>query len=204
MLNNVFNSQVQTSMMKAMWSMLQSLMQQMEKVETQSSATTSSTATNDATAATSFASAMTKASSATSATQTKTLARTDSNYESLITSTASKYGVDANLVRAIVQAESNFNPKATSYVGAQGLMQLMPGTARSLGVSDPLDPQQNVDGGVRFLKGLLTRYNGNVEKAVAAYNAGPGAVDKYNGVPPYRETQTYVKRVLGLMGKSVS
>ncbi len=112
--------------------------------------------------------------------------------------TAKRHGLPEALVRSIVKAESNGNARAVSPKGAIGLMQLMPATAKQLG-ADPTDPEQNVDAGTRYLKGLLARYedkDDQVARAVAAYNAGPGAVDKYKGVPPYRETQTYVRRVL--------
>jgi soluble lytic murein transglycosylase-like protein len=99
-------------------------------------------------------------------------------------------------VLALVQVESAFQPRAVSPKGARGLTQLMPGTARELGVQDAFDPQQNLDGGARYLRQLLTRYGGDVKRALAAYNAGPGAVDRHRGVPPYRETRQYVRRVL--------
>jgi soluble lytic murein transglycosylase-like protein len=107
---------------------------------------------------------------------------------------ADKYGLPRQLVRSVMAAESGFQPLVVSPKGAIGLMQLMPGTAAQLGV-DPFDPAQNVDAGTRYLRELLERYNGGLRHALAAYNAGPGAVDKYNGVPPYRETVNYIFRI---------
>jgi soluble lytic murein transglycosylase-like protein len=110
--------------------------------------------------------------------------------------TAQRHGLDPDLVLAVVAVESAFRPDAVSTKGAQGLMQLMPKTAAELGVKDALDPADNLDGGTRYLLFLLTLYNGDLEKALAAYNAGMGAVSRHRGVPPYRETQAYVKKVL--------
>jgi soluble lytic murein transglycosylase-like protein len=118
------------------------------------------------------------------------------DFQQIIQAASQKYGVDSKLVEAVVKAESNFNPSAVSSAGAEGLMQLMPATASSLGVTDSMDPAQNVDGGVKLLRDLLNSYDGNVQLALAAYNAGPKAVNTYGGVPPYQETQTYVRRVL--------
>ena len=117
-----------------------------------------------------------------------------------ITAAATRNGVDPALLTGLIRAESGFDPNATSPAGAQGLTQLMPGTAASLGVTNPLDPAQSIEGGARYLRQQLDRFGGDASKALAAYNAGPGAVERFGGVPPYAETQAYVRNVLGYAG----
>jgi soluble lytic murein transglycosylase-like protein len=124
------------------------------------------------------------------------------DFEEFIEQTAkelsSEYDVkiDSNLVRSVIKQESGFNPNAKSHAGAQGLMQLMPTTAKSLGVFNSSNPYQNVRGGITYLAKQLKNFDGNIQKALAAYNAGPGAVEKYNGIPPYQETQHYVENIM--------
>lgn len=119
-------------------------------------------------------------------------------FQPLIEGLSQKHGVDKNLINAVIQQESGFNPAAVSRAGATGLMQLMPGTAQGLGVHNAKDPAQNLEGGIRYLKGLLEQFNGNIPLALAAYNAGPGAVTKHKGIPPYKETQNYVRNILAM------
>jgi soluble lytic murein transglycosylase-like protein len=123
-----------------------------------------------------------------------------SQYSTEIREISARYGVDPVLVESVIRAESAFNPTAVSRAGARGLMQLMPKTALALGVRDSFNPRENIEGGVRHLRYLLDRYPGNVALAVAAYNAGEGAVDSHRGIPPYAETQQYVQRVLSGSG----
>lgn len=118
-------------------------------------------------------------------------------YASLFSAASARYGVDASLLAAVAKQESGYNPKAVSPAGAQGLMQLMPGTAKGLGVTNSFDPTRAVDGAARLLQGLIREF-GRTDLALAAYNAGPGAVHRYNGIPPYAETQNYVRSVLGI------
>lgn len=120
--------------------------------------------------------------------------------EAIITRCSAQNGLPPEVVRAVIQAESGGNPRSVSAVGARGLMQLMPETAQSYGVRDSFDPEQNIAAGTRHLAGLLREFNGDLSRALAAYNAGSAAVRKYGGVPPYAETQQYVQRVLGMLG----
>jgi soluble lytic murein transglycosylase-like protein len=118
------------------------------------------------------------------------------SYDDLIFTASSRYNIDAHLIRAVIKAESDFNSNARSHKGAMGLMQLMPETARLHNVSDAYDPGENVEGGVRHLRMLLDRYQGDIELSLAAYNAGSGAVERHGGIPPFVETRDYVRRVL--------
>jgi Rod binding domain-containing protein len=117
----------------------------------------------------------------------------------LIDEAARAHGLDSTLIASVIKAESGGNPRSVSRAGAKGLMQLVDSTAREVGVTDPFDPRQNIQGGARFLKKLLNRY-GDLKLALAAYNAGPARVDRYGGIPPYRETQAYVEKVIAFMG----
>lgn len=148
-----------------------------------------------------FASALqaaTTASGAASAAYQTTAATTGSSqFDALIEQAARRNGVDPALLHGLIQQESGFDPNAHSSAGASGLTQLMPGTAASLGVANPLDPAEAIDGGARYLAQMTNEFGGNTTDALAAYNAGPGAVKRYGGVPPYAETQSYVTKVLG-------
>ena len=121
--------------------------------------------------------------------------------EKSVNTAASKYNLPPNLIKAVIKAESNFNAQAVSIAGAQGLMQLMPTTAEELGVENPFDIDQNVDGGSRYLKKMIDRFGGDIKLALAAYNAGPGTVERYKGDVPYRETKRFVNRVLRFSGQ---
>jgi len=120
-----------------------------------------------------------------------------SEYDPLIEAAAARNGLDPAVLHGLIQQESGFDPNATSSAGASGLTQLMPGTASSLGVANPLNPAESIEGGARYLSQMMARFGGNTADALAAYNAGPGAVQQYGGVPPYGETESYVSKVLG-------
>ncbi|WP_456271796.1 lytic transglycosylase domain-containing protein [Bacillus sp. AK031] len=121
--------------------------------------------------------------------------KSDSSIDSIISKAAELYKLPRKLISAVISQESNFNSNAVSHAGASGLMQLMPATARSLGVTDIFDPEQNILAGTKYLRQMMDKYDGNLEMALAAYNAGPGNVDKYSGIPPFKETIQYVQKV---------
>jgi soluble lytic murein transglycosylase-like protein len=123
-------------------------------------------------------------------------------YDDIIDEAAKKYAMDPRMIKAVMQAESAFNAMAVSPVGALGLMQLMPDVAEELGVTDPLDPRQNIMAGSKYLKRLLDSHDGNVRLALASYNAGPGNVAKYRAIPPFKETRNYVKKVTALLAEN--
>jgi soluble lytic murein transglycosylase-like protein len=196
--NSVFTSQFQTIIYSAMMKMMENMVDSLGISDETSADKTATTSTSSETGATISAGpvAANGLGGVPSAAYSSSGYPSDGKFSDLIMKASQKYGVNPSLIGAVIRAESNFNPSAVSSCGAEGLMQLMPGTAKSLGVSDSLNPAENIDGGVKFLRNLLDRYGGDMQKAVAAYNAGPGAVDQYGGIPPYTETQTYVNRVL--------
>jgi len=132
--------------------------------------------------------------------RTRTLSSGNVDLDAIFDAAGQKYNISPDLLKAVAKVESSFRPDATSRVGAMGIMQLMPGTAKYLGVTDAYDPEQNIMGGAKYLKEQLDRFEGDVELALAAYNAGWPAVKKHGGIPPFRETQAYVPKVLGYMG----
>jgi soluble lytic murein transglycosylase-like protein len=173
---------------------------------TSTPATAATSATSSTPQTTTFSSALDNATQSQAATATTATAGTATAGSSVVSSStpfasqinaaAAKYGISAPLLGGLIKQESGFNPNARSGAGAVGLTQLMPSTAAGLGVTDPLDPAQAIDGGAKYLKEQLDKFGGDASLALAAYNAGPGAVQKYGGVPPYAETQGYVKNVL--------
>ena len=135
-------------------------------------------------------------SSSTTAVPTSAGEASDTDYKAAIEEAAATYNVPAKLIEAVIKQESGFNPKAVSSAGATGLMQLMPSTAKFLGVTDAKNPVQNIMGGTKYLRQMLDKFDDDMSLALAAYNAGPGNVSKYKGIPPFKETQNYVKKVL--------
>ena len=121
------------------------------------------------------------------------------DFNGIIDFAAKKYNINSSIIKAVIKAESNFSPSVESSAGAKGLMQLMPDTARSLGVEDVFDPAENIEGGVKYLKEMLEKFGGDLELALAAYNAGPGNVVKYGGIPPFEETENYVNKIMGYL-----
>jgi soluble lytic murein transglycosylase-like protein len=167
--------------------------QQIEAMLAQAEGSASSTGAASG-ASSDFASALQNATATAASTATT---GGGTQYEALIQQAAARNGVDPAVLHGLIQQESNFDPSAQSSAGATGLTQLMPGTATSVGVSNPLDPAESIEGGARYLGRLMSEFSGNTTDALAAYNAGPAAVKQYGGVPPYAETESYVSKVLG-------
>jgi soluble lytic murein transglycosylase-like protein len=182
--------QARVADIQSMLTALQTGTVQASPAATAPAATTATTAAP----ATSFAGQL---AAATAPTPPVSVAGDTTQYDALIQAAAARNGVDPALLKGLIRAESNFDPNAGSPAGAQGLTQLMPGTAAGLGVTDVHDPAQAIEGGAKYLRSQLDAFGGDETKALAAYNAGPGAVTRYGGVPPYAETQQYVQRVLG-------
>jgi soluble lytic murein transglycosylase-like protein len=175
---------------------IQSMISALQTGTVQASPSAAATAApTTAAPATSFASQLAAASAPAAA--PVSVAGDTSKYDALIQASAARNSLDPALLKGLIRAESNFDPNAGSPAGAQGLTQLMPGTAAGLGVTDVHDPAQAIEGGAKYLRSQLDAFGGDQTKALAAYNAGPGAVTRYGGVPPYAETQQYVQRVLG-------
>jgi soluble lytic murein transglycosylase-like protein len=175
--------------------------QQLQTLIEQTRATAEGSTGGTAAAGSSFADALQAAGTPTATTAAFSAstegARGSSQYDALIEAAATRNGVDPAVLHGLIQQESGFDPSSQSGAGAMGLTQLMPGTASSLGVSNPLDPAESIEGGARYLAQMMSRFGGNTTDALAAYNAGPGAVSQYGGVPPYPETQSYVEKVMG-------
>jgi soluble lytic murein transglycosylase-like protein len=188
--SNQFNSQMQITIYQMISKMMERYLKRLENGDSQTQGQTNTSSVTDPLADPNVGGGTPYSNQKFSYTGSDS-----SSFASIIKTAAQRYGVDEALVKSVIQVESNFNPNAVSAAGALGLMQLMPGTASGLGVSNPLDPAQNVDGGVKFLRQLLDRFGGNIDLALAGYNAGPGAVAQYGGIPPYAETQAYVQRV---------
>lgn len=126
------------------------------------------------------------------------------DYENIFKKASDKYGIPENLLKAVAKAESSFDKDAVSSAGAMGMMQLMPNTAKYLGVNNPFDPEENIMGGAKYLKELSNKYNGDIKLTLAAYNAGSGNVSKYGGIPPFKETQNYIKKIMGYLNSDFS
>jgi len=178
---------------------LQHLIEQARGVASGATPAAASPAGTPSTAPTAFAAALEAATAGTpaSAPMPGSEGAGTSAYDAMIEQAAQRNGLDPAVLHGLIQQESAFNPNAQSAAGASGLTQLMPGTASSLGVANPLDPAQSIEGGARYLSQMMAQFGGNTSEALAAYNAGPGAVQQYGGVPPYAETESYVTKVMG-------